>query len=271
MFKISLFVIVFSFGAQALDLSEYKENIRSPLEKILGEDIANKVLGAKQIKSSVELPNIPKVEVDATSVDVYKKKTIDSQGKQYRSLSDEQKRKYRIAFIQELYKVTRSAEAKTSDVLKFLNVLEQGGSREGVYRSITLDNVYKNLESFEEGVEKDLSLFVSDFGAKFLARQFDRNAIERLNLWSVKRIVVEKTLELMDVLASNPNDLHAWYAVLSSDLAQKYPQIWKSKVRQSQSDEFHLNWAKKAPFQHIKSETIIKLHEVMNFLNQASL
>ena len=268
MLRISLFLLLFSISAQALDISEYKESVRSPMEKILGKDLTNKVLGAKAIEASVQLPNIPQVSIDATSTDVYKKKTIDSQGKTYRALSEDEKRKYRIAFIQELYQVTRSSDAKNSDVLKFLNVLEQGGSREGVYRSITLDNVYKNLESFEEGVDKDLSLFVSNFGEKYLARQFDRDAIERLNLWSVKRVVVEKTLELMDVLSSSPEDLHAWYAVLSSELATQNPKLFKGKARSVTDANFHLKWAQNAPVQHIKSETIIKLHKVMNYLSK---
>ncbi|MEX0798559.1 MAG: hypothetical protein WD025_03900, partial [Bacteriovoracaceae bacterium] len=153
------------------------------------------------------------------------------------------------------------------DFLKFLTVLEQGVSREGVYRAITLDSVYASLESYEEVPEKALSAFVLEYGEKYLARKFDQNAMEKLNLWSIKRIIAEKTLELIDVLTNRPEDLRAWYAVLSAQLAKDYPQLWKNKARANQGAQFHLKWAKQAPLQHIKSETIIKLHETMNFLN----
>lgn len=264
-----LALIVSSASVYALDFSEYKGRIRAHMAKMLGEDVATKVLGEE--KRKVRLPDIPQVNSDATSTSVYqnKNRAMEKQGDEFNKLSLEQKRKYRVAFIQELYQVTRNSEPKEGDIIKFLNVLEQGGTREGVYRAITLDSVYASLESYEEAPESALEDFAVEFGEKYLARRFDRSAMSKLNQWSIKRIIVEKALETMDVLADKPEDLRAWYAVFSAELASKYPSVWKNKVRQNQSDEYHLNWAKGAPFQHIKSESIIKLHEVMNFLSSS--
>ena len=264
-------LILFSFSSHALDMSQYKERLREHVTNLLGEDIAAKIWGKKE--SPVKLPEIPQVKSDATSTDVYKNKdrAIEKQGAQFESLSLEQKRKYHVAFVQELYQVTRNSEPKEGDILKFLNVLEQGGSREGVYRAITLDEVYASLEAYEEAPEKGLEDFAIAYGEKYLARKFDRDAMGKMNLWSIKRILVEKTLDVMDALADKPEDLHVWYAVLSAQLARDYSEVWKNKVRLNTSEEYHLRWAQSAPFQHIKSETIIKLHETMNYLNQSSL
>ena len=150
------FVILLSFSASALDFDKYKDRLRSHMAKMLGENIASTVLGEK--KSSVVLPSIPQVKSDATSTDVYRKnQELQKQGESFNKLGLEEKRKYRVAFIQELYQVTRNTDPKESDVIKFLNVLEQGGSREGVYRAITLDSVYGSLESYEEAPEKKLA------------------------------------------------------------------------------------------------------------------
>tara|TARA_Y100000780_G_scaffold132772_1_gene119518 strand:- start:246426 stop:247244 length:819 start_codon:yes stop_codon:yes gene_type:complete len=264
-------IILLSFSAHSLDLEKYKEQIRGHVKSMFGEEISNKLLGEKKV--SLELPNIPKVEVDATSTKVYsdKNRAIEKQGSSFKSLSNKEKRKYQVAFIQELYEVTRNSEPKQDDVIKYLNVLEQGGSREGVYRAITLDDVYSSLESYDETPEKALSDFTVKYGEKYLGRVFDGSSIRKLNLWSIKRIITEKTLEVMDVLANNPKDLYTWYAVFSAELATKYPKVWQTKIRSTQDPRVHLNWASQAPFQHIKSETIIKLHKLMNFLNQSNL
>jgi hypothetical protein len=64
----------------------------------------------------------------------------------------------------------------------------------------------------------------------------------------------------------NLDHLYRWYAVVSADLATEYPEYIKSEVRGDTRPEYHYEWAKSMPVQHIKSEFIIKLHSVMNGL-----
>lgn len=266
-----LFLILLSSSihANAMDFDAIKKRLRSHMAQMLGEENTEKVFG-KNEKKKMRLPAIPEVKNDATSTKVYQNKNreLEKQGDAFNKLGLKVKRKYRIAFIQELYQATRNAEAQESDVITYLNVLEQGGSREGVYRAITLDSVYASLESYEESPTKELQKFVIAYGEKYLARRFDQTAMAKLNLWSIKRIIVEKTLEMMDVMADKPQDLRVWFAVLSAELAQKFPSLWKNQVRKNTDENYHLAWAKQAPFQHIKSETIIKLNKAMNSLNQ---
>ncbi len=244
-----------------------KEELRKQIGPLIGEELTTKLFG--KAPSKIKMPVVPQIKKDATSVDVYKKKSgFEAQAKDFDELSLEDKRKYRLAYIQELYQVTRNTEPKDEDVLNFLNVLEQGGSREGVYRAIVLDSVYGSLESFEEAPSSELKDFAVYFGRKYLGRKFSDKAMSNLNLWSIKRIVVEKALEVMDALAKSPKELRAWYAVLSEDLASRGKPLWKNKVRQQESREYHYRWSGQVPLQQIKSETIIKLHTLMNDLNK---
>lgn len=237
-------------------------NIQEKLAGFIGQ----KKLEIK--KDEFVLPPIPEVTQNATSVEVYNKKgVVFSQGESFNKLSLEEKRKYRIAFIRELYFVVRDSEPKKEEILQSLNALEQEGSREGIYRSLVLDRVYASLEGYEEAPSGKLVDFSVNYGQKYLAREFSKELIQKINLWGIKRVIVEKTLEVMDAFKTDGEDLYVWYAILSAELANKYPPAWTSKTRKREDQKFHYSWAKSVPFQQIKSEVIIKLHKLMNYLN----
>lgn len=267
-----LFAFIFSFHSYALDLNKYKEKLRSHMANMLGEDTTNKILGKEEVKSSITLPEIPEVKLNAKDESFYdeKKSKVYSQGEKYLSLSLEEKRSYRISFLQQLFEVTRNSSAKKEDIAKFLNVLEQGGNREGVYRSITLDQVYLSLEQYDEPPADKLVDFVDYFSQKYLRKKYKKESLKSLNLWSIKRLITEKCLELIDVLAEKPDDLYSWYAVYSAEFAKDFPGAWTSDTRKNISPEYHYAWAKSVPFQHIKSEIVIKNHKLMNYLNQSN-
>lgn len=262
--SISVLLLLGTCGlAHGLEISELFDRAAQTVTKLVG------LKDDSQESARLKLPEIPQIERSATSTKVYenKKLPIHQQGAKYLALNDREKLRYRIAFVEELYQVTRNAPAKESDLQKFVNVLEQGGSREGVYRAITLDQVYATLERYEEVPSKQLQDFALEYGRTYLNREFDQKALAQLNLWTIKRIIIDKTLEVMDALAMQAQDLNTWYAILSAQMAREHQGLWQNKVRSHQSELFHLDWAKKAPYEHIKSETIIKLHAVMNTLN----
>lgn len=238
---------------------------------MLGQDTTNKILGeAPKDLNKIVLPEIPKVKNDAKDESFYdkKKSIVYSQGKNFDEMPLEKKRSFRISFLQQLFEVTRNAEAKKEDVIKYLNVLEQGGSREGVYRSVTLDQVYFALEQYDEAPSDKLVDFVLDYSIRFMAIKYKPKSLRKFNLWSLKRIIVDKTLDIMDALAEKPKDLYAWYAVLSNELAVNYPGAWVSAARKKEYDLYYYKWAQSVPFQQIKSEVIIKLHKLMNILQK---
>jgi hypothetical protein len=266
-----LFAIFLSDLSFALDIGAYKERLRSHMANMLGDETTNKLLGEAPTQDQIELPVIPKVKNDAKDESYYdqKKSAIYSQGEKYEKLPLEQKRSYEVSFLEQLFEVTRNAEAKKDDVIKYVNVLEQGGSREGVYRSVVLDQVYLALEQYQEPASQALVDFVLDFSVRFLAIQYKPESLKSFNLWALKRIIVEKTLEVIDALAAKPEDVYSWYAVLSKELARDHSGIWgNNETRKNSLDLYHYKWAQTVPFQHIKSEVIVKMHKVMNHLQQ---
>lgn len=253
----------------AIDLGEYKEKMRYPLNNLFGSELTSKLIGKKAETNKYQIPTIPEVEKNATDSRVYDKKyPIFNQGSKYNKLTLEQKRGYRVSYIKEVFQVTRKREVKDEDLVSYLNVIEQGGSREGVYRRVVNDEIYRSLEEFPAAPTIQLITFVSSYGKKYLATNYSMEGMKKVNLFTIKKIVTEKTLEVIDLLARNSNDVYAWYAIFSKHLALNYKSIFNSKVRSVIDEQFHYNWAKEVPFQHIKSEVIIKLHKVLNKLNE---
>ena len=170
--------------------------------------------------------------------------------------------------VEELFLVTRKTEAKDEDLSNWLNTLDQGGSREGIYQALVLDEVYSGLESMEDKTSQKLLNFTLLFSQKFLNQTFKTESLTQLNLYSLKRIFTEKSLDLFEYFEVNDIDsLYRWYAIFSSDVATNYaPFLTNSAIRLDQSTKYHYDWARAMPVQHIKSEFIIKIHLVMNGL-----
>lgn len=263
-------ILLFCSPSFALDLADYKEKLKQYTREIFGEKTATKVFGEEKSIQKYTVPKIPEISQNATSIDVYSNKyPIMSQGKEFQNLASDKKRKYQFAFLEELFLVVRNNPASEEELANFLNVLEQGGTREGVYRKIILDEVYASLERFQETPSEKLINFATAYGEKFLGRSFSKESMKSFNLYSIKRILGEKSLETLDALAPKAEDIYSWYAVFSTDLARDYPGLWQNKARLSPEEDFQYNWAKSVPFQQIKSEVIIKLNIVMNSLQKS--
>lgn len=246
---------------------EWKEKLRSYSERYLGAEITEKFLGPAPRVSLFTLPEIPEVTQSATSLDVYQKNDpILLQGREFDQLDANTKSRYNLAFLDELFQVVRTNPGKDEEIAGLLNVLDQGGTREGVYRKIILDEIYSTLEQYEENPSESLINFVHEFGNKYLGRSYSKEGMKEFNLFSLKRILGERSLEILDVFSQDAEDVYRWYTVLSVEFAENYPGLWTNKARANQTELFHYNWARSVPFQQIKSEVLIKLNIVMNAL-----
>lgn len=235
------------------------DKLRTYSSKYLGEDITQKIFGMEESKRpSLLMPVVPK-EISKSETQVIQKITS------FEALDPAQKRQYYSSFVRELSYVTRGIRIDEEGALKWINVLEQGGSQEGVYHAMVLDRTYQNLESFKESLSNEVIIFLQNYGTKFLNQKFGEDSLKTLNIYSIKRIITEKSLEIADYFQKNPDDLYRWYALMSVKLAEKIET--KNKVRIIQDTYFHYSWAKKVPVQHLKAEMIIKLHDVLNQLN----
>lgn len=248
--------------------SSWKASLRGVIVKIAGEEWGEKLLGPatdERLAGEIPMPEIPQQVKKATDVGAYSKK--DKGVTEYDKLPKERKRQFDYNFLEELFMVTRKSEPRDEDLANWLNTLDQGGSREGIYQALVLDEVYAALENMDESPSQRIVDFTISFSQKYLKQTFKEESIADLNLYSLKRILTEKGLDLMEYYEANDlESLYSWYANLSADLAKDYPSILKSQVRQEPSAKYHYEWAKSMPLQHIKSEFIIKLHSVMNGL-----
>lgn len=247
--------------------SAWKTKGRDLVTSIAGATWGEKLFGPIPLAPVVlaKLPVIPAQAKKVTDIENYTKLKKDPT--EYDRLPNERKRQFDYKFLQELFQVTRKTEAKDEDLSNWLNTLDQGGSREGIYQALVLDEVYAALENMEDKPSNRLLDFSLKFSQRFINQTFKKESLNQLNLYSLKRILTEKGLDLMEHYeVHNLNDLYQWYAVFSSELALEYGPLLKTKIRQDPRFEYHLEWAKSMPIQHIKSEFIIKLHSVMNGL-----
>lgn len=245
----------------------WKSSLRSFVTRVAGAEWGNKLLGAAPVAEAPEvvMPAIPQQVKKATDVESYSKKVKEPT--EYDRLPIERQKQFDYKFVEELFQVTRKTQAKDEDLSSWLNTLDQGGSREGIYQGLVLDEVYNGLESIEEKPSTRLLNFCLMFSQKFLNQTFKTESLNQLNLYSLKRIFTEKGLDLMEYYESRDLDaLYRWYALFSAEVAKDYEPLLKSEIRKEPSAKFHYEWAKSMPIQHIKSEFIIKLHTVMNGL-----
>lgn len=267
-FVLGLFMALTAFAQEVATEPEWKSKLRSFITQVAGAQWSTKLLGEPpKVEEVVEvaLPEIPQVVKKSTDVGSYTKKT--KAPTEFDKLPAERKRQFDYKFLEELYVATRKTEAKDEDLVNWLNTLDQGGSREGVYQALVLDEVYSGLESIEEKPTKKLLDYCLKFSQKYLNQTFKAESLTQLNLYSLKRIFTEKALDLIEHYETHDLDqLYRWYAVFSSDLAKEQGSWLKSPIRQNDSAKYHYEWAKSMPIQHVKSEFIIKLHTVMNGL-----
>lgn len=262
-----LVAITFSSNLYADSMIEkIKAGAISVSKSIIGEERTNQIFGLDENEEAeINLPEIPKLKKNATSTETYKIKE-DKQAKS-KAVPSKDREKYDYLFIREIFSVTRNRLPTGEEYSKWMNVLGQGGTREGVYRATVLDKSYAMLES-DRGypVNSQMIDFFVEYFQKYLDKKTSPKQITGWNMYSVKRIATEKTLEVIDLLKVKGDDLYDWYAVFSSDLASRWPDAWKSKIRKEMDSHVHKRWAKAVPEQHVKSEIMIKLHRVFNYL-----
>jgi hypothetical protein len=256
---ITLVFVCFVLSSQA-NAEGFADKVRPYVEKYLGEDIAIKLFG--EVEEKIKLPAIPKVDKDAKKT---RPELKDSKSK----ISKEKLEKSNLSFIYEIYKATRMTEPNENEIGKWMNVMSQGGSREGVYRALVLDNTYAGRENQDIRVTDKTIAFVQYYVSEFLDKNIKKESLANINFYTLKRVMTEQTLEMLDELSyKNIEDFYDWYAVFSGELAKKYPVKFDNKIRKSTSRERHKKWAKYVPVQHVKSEVIVKLHTLFNASNQ---
>lgn len=258
-------LITLSPTAQAQSFMDRLGETLSPfVSRLLGDEVAQRWFGSS-FREEIELPEIPEIVRDARS-------TNRRSAMNENTLEKEVWDRYNYRFVKEIFEVTRRLRANTNDIAQWMNVLSQGGTHEGVYRAMVLDQTYAGLENYPQNSNRDLSEFVVEYFEKYLNRNQTVERILEVNFFSIKRILVENSLEVFETLAGkDPDHLYRWYGHLSGTLAYQYPEVFYEEPRSIQSMNHHYEWAKAVPEQLVKAELIIKLHQVMNFLQGSGI
>ena len=209
-------------------------------------------------KIDIPLPQIPQVTYNAHSLEIYSKKPDKI------ILSSKDESQFHYCFLKEIFEATRKTKPSEEYFNKNIFVLERGATREGIYHALVLDGVYLKLESKPKSIKVSAGEFAKYFCTTYTGYKLTSDILKSQNIYSIKRIVAEKALEVMDAFGENRNELENWYAVLSSDIADQFPYIWNNDLRRDPSKNVHKEWASKVPVQHIKSEVLIKLHSIFN-------
>lgn len=238
----------------------FSEKMRPTLMKVVGEEWTVKLIGSAPVVAapSIVLPALPQLKVDARSTAVFDKKADKI------ILKPELEAKFYYSYIREIFEATRQTKPNDDEVAKLMNVLSQGGSREGVYHSLVLDSTYGGMENQEKPIKPNAADFAIYFYEHYIGKKIGKESLNNMNMYSLKRILADKALDIIDAYGENREDLEKWYAVMSSDLASKFPQVWSDKMRKETSSLKHKSWASRVPVQHIKSETLIKIHGALN-------
>lgn len=241
-------------------IDQIKEKIRPTLENWFKKEVVDGWLGKEPER--VSLPTIPRIVQNAKSVQGIGEKTPGPEVKKEFSADDVIQDN--LQFLSELYEVVYFRQPKEDELGKWINTLNQGASREGIYRNLVLGTDYDELERINMPLDDKTIEFTLKFLKTYINLKVDEETLAQMNLFSVKKICVEKSLEIMDVLAKRPEELYDWYAVLSVDLAKHHgPELGK-RVRQEVDAELHKKWATQVPFHYLQTEVIIKLHRIFN-------
>ncbi|MBL7663926.1 MAG: hypothetical protein JNM93_02245 [Bacteriovoracaceae bacterium] len=216
------------------------------------------------IKASIKMPLVIK------RLEEFKKNETQPivKASAYDKLSSDDKYNYEILFVQEIALVTRRIEPSNEEIHNWLNALLQGATREGVYRGLVHDQYYYRIEGEPSAITNESLQFTKNFMSQFLFQQFNDELLKDVNIFTLKRIVCEKTLDVIDALRANPEELYAWYALFSEHVAKENAAALNNKIRKIADANVHLEWARSVPEQHLKTEVLTKLHMIFNNLNK---
>ncbi len=239
----------------------FAEKMRPHLMQYLGDEWTVKIIGAAPVVAppAMIMPALPAINDDARSTAVYDKKADTVK------LDPKIEQKFNYAYIKEVYEATRQAQPTDQEMTQFMNVLSQGGTRDGIYRSLVLDATYAGMENWDKPVKSATADFAVYFYEKYLGKKIQKKSFEGWSVYSLKRLITDKTLDMLDAF-NDREQMERWYAIMSADLALKFPTIWSNTLRKNSTPDAHKAWAAKVPVQHVKSEVIIKMHTAFNAL-----
>ena len=239
-------------------------------------DLVKKIPGAEKLlaksKDAVVLPALPDLD-DGDPKDTSKLQDDPAQGPiAERKEWTDTERDYQYYFLREIFPQLRQQELEVEDAQKWMNVLEQGGSRQGIIRALILDDYYYKLQMQQVPNSAATIKFAQDYAEKFLGVSYSAEDLGQVDFFTLKKELIEKTLRLLDLLLAEgtptaKNNFANWYGVFSAQVAKDYPELFTDPVRGKKGQSIHRQWALDNEASYVYSEVIIKLCKILNQLN----
>jgi hypothetical protein len=252
-------LFLFAFQSAFANIALWKEELIDTSLTIFGEKLTLALFGETNVYYyGNAIPSIPKIdEIKPTDTSGYGKKREDEK------IEDEGKRRtLDYQHVKELINVVYERTVSETELIAYLNTLDQGGTREGVYSSLVLNNEYYKLEGKEMWASEKAQEFALFILEKFC--DLEINFKKEVNKYYLKRLVIDKVMNVFELLPTA--QAKVYFNILSVDLNRFYPGVLKKKHRSSDNYKLHEMWSSKVPFPFLKSELVVKLHIILNSL-----
>lgn len=224
--------------------------------------VENFMSEVKDSFDGIELPDLPRLKSDPKNPNQIKIGEDKLRKKFYKGLGREDRIQLAVGLVNEMYEVVLGRKPTTVERRGKVNVLVQGGTREGIYHSLILGDEYRVREQQSiRALSKKNNHFSLYYLKKYLGLTVDK--WEQDNFFVLKKIITEKTLDLVDAFEKR-HDVNRWFAVFSEDLEQKLS--WRQGHRKLGDRNTYMLWSTNIPLDILKSEIVIKIHHLMNAL-----
>lgn len=189
-------------------------------------------------------------------------------------------------FLSEIYEQVFARKfSDKEEYARWINVLGQGASVEGVYRGLVLSTNYAQLEQGKT-TSKALDFFVSEMvqllfsragksvtniSAPAMVEKEEKlraeilTAYEQRSLFTLKRVLGEEVLAYIETIKNDRNELAKWYA----ETTVRWNQLgvdFGIKQRNSTDKIYLEQWARSNSLGRIQWETLYRLHRLFNNL-----
>ncbi len=186
-----------------------------------------------------------------------------------RLLSAKEKQQFNNWIVREMYEQIYGRKAKSAEELyNWSNVLNQGGSLEGVYHGMILSKEYAELEHGKASIaavrffSEEFSQLETGKPSPALAEKVARKAME-YSLFSLKRQLGELLLDEIQKKKDDRPALAKFYGNLTARWAEKGVAFGLADRNRADPD-FHAEWARKNSIGMIEWEVLNRMHRIFN-------
>ncbi len=184
-------------------------------------------------------------------------------GSQYQSASAQSSTAHAELFREMIFVVLRQEPKDRAEFGNWVDTLNQGASLEGVYHGLIHGKVYQKLEETSSPASASAVAAFRDEWSALSLEGLSPEVSQRTSIYTLKRLLGERALQLINAQASHREGLAQWYGKWVAKICQR--SIDFGVPLRNRSDEaFHAQWAMNNSEDRLKWEVLNRLHRVLN-------